>query len=191
MSTAIPGSDGIQVAIQPPLAFLRVIGRGSFKISASLKEFAAHALDTGCRRLVLDMTDCVGMDSTFMGVLAGLAFRLRAVPEGRIVMVNLNPRTRGLLSTLGLDEAVEAHLAGATPAELEPFLARGGKSLADLPMEERDQAETAQTMLEAHENLVRLSPENLPKFKDVLTFLREDLKKSGGGPAAGGKTSAP
>ena len=31
-------------------------------------------------------------------------------------------------------------------------------------------------MLEAHENLVALSPENLPKFKDVLTFLREDLK---------------
>ena len=35
---------------------------------------------------------------------------------------------------------------------------------------------TAETMLEAHENLVKLSPENLPKFKDVLTFLREDLK---------------
>jgi hypothetical protein len=32
-------------------------------------------------------------------------------------------------------------------------------------------------MLEAHENLVRLSPENLPKFKDVLAFLREDLKR--------------
>lgn len=178
----MPGSDGIQVAIRAPLAFIRVVGRGSFKISASFKEFAIHALDSGCRRLVLDMIECVGMDSTFMGVLAGLAFRLRGVPEGRIVMVNLNPRTRGLLSTLGLDEAVEAHMAGATPPDLEPFLA-GPRALADLPVEERGQAETARTMLEAHENLVRLSPENLPKFKDVLTFLREDLKKGGGPPA--------
>lgn len=175
----MPGSDGIQVAIQVPLAFIRVVGRGSFKISASLKEFALHALDAGCRRVVLDMTECVGMDSTFMGVLAGLAFRLRGVPEGRIVIVNLNARTRGLLATLGLDEAVETHMAGATPADLEPLLARGGP-LTELPAEERGQAETARTMLEAHENLVRLSPENLPKFKDVLTFLREDLKKSGG-----------
>ncbi|HOW97978.1 MAG TPA: STAS domain-containing protein [Kiritimatiellia bacterium] len=175
----MPGSDGIQVAIQVPLAFIRVVGRGSFKISASLKEFAVHALDAGCRRIVLDMAECVGMDSTFMGVLAGLAFRLRAVPEGRIVIVNLNPRTRGLLATLGLDEAVETHMAGATPADLEPLLARG-EALTELPAEERGQAETARTMLEAHENLVRLSPENLPKFKDVLTFLREDLKKSGG-----------
>ena len=100
-------------------------------------------------------------------------------PEGRIVIVNLNARTRGLLATLGLDEAVETHMAGATPADLEPLLARGGP-LTELPAEERGQAETARTMLEAHENLVRLSPENLPKFKDVLTFLREDLKKSGG-----------
>jgi anti-anti-sigma regulatory factor len=180
MNAAIPSSDGLQVAIQDPLAFIRVIGRGSFKISSSLKEFAVQAIDSGCRRLVLDMAECVGMDSTFMGVLAGLAFRLRMAPDGRIVMVNLNQRTRGLLATLGLDEAVEAHVAGSMPAELEPFLTRGGKALADLPVEERGQAETAQTMLEAHEDLVRLSPENLPKFQDVLTFLREDLKKSGG-----------
>jgi hypothetical protein len=32
--------------------------------------------------------------------------------------------------------------------------------------------------LEAHENLVQVSPENLPRFKDVLTFLREDIKKA-------------
>ncbi|MBU1693346.1 MAG: STAS domain-containing protein [Verrucomicrobia bacterium] len=180
MNTPIPSGDGLHVAIQGPLAFVRVLGRGTFKISSSLKEFAVRAINSGCRRLVLDMSECVGMDSTFMGVLAGLAFRLRTVPDGRIVMVNLNQRTRGLLATLGLDEAVDPHLAGSWPEDLKPFLAGGGKPLAALPVEERDEAETAQTMLEAHEDLVRLSPENLPKFKDVLTFLREDLKKSGG-----------
>ena len=180
MNAATPSGDGLHVAIQGPLAFIRVLGRGTFKISSSLKEFAVQAIDSGCRRLVLDMAECVGMDSTFMGVLAGLAFRLRMVPDGRIVMVNLNPRTRGLLATLGLDEAVDPHLAGSLPEDLKPFFHRVGKALSSLPVEERGQAETAQTMLKAHEDLVRLSPENLPKFKDVLTFLREDLKKSGG-----------
>jgi anti-sigma B factor antagonist len=179
MNTPTPSGDGLHVAIQGPLAFIRVLGRGTFKMSSSLKEFAVQAMDSGCRRLVLDMAECVGMDSTFMGVLAGLAFRLRMVPDGRIVMVNLNQRTRGLLATLGLDEAVDPYLAGSLPEDLKPFFA-GGKALAALPVGERGEVETAQTMLEAHENLVRLSPENLPKFKDVLTFLREDLKKSGG-----------
>jgi hypothetical protein len=32
-------------------------------------------------------------------------------------------------------------------------------------------------MLEAHEKLVEICPDNLPKFKDVLTYLRDDIKK--------------
>ena len=183
MNAAKPGGDELQVAVEGPLAFVRVLGRGSFKNSSSLKEFAVQAFESGCRRLVLDMDQCAGMDSTFMGVLAGLAFRLRMVPDGRIIMVNLSPRTRGLLATLGLDETVEPHMAGSLPENLKPFFARD-KALAPLAPGERSQADTARTMLEAHEDLVRLSPENLPKFKDVLTFLREDLKKSGG-PAPG------
>jgi hypothetical protein len=34
------------------------------------------------------------------------------------------------------------------------------------------------TMLEAHEALVEADPENLAKFKDVLEFLKQDLKVS-------------
>ena len=173
----MPGSDGIQVAIQVPLAFIRVVGRGSFKISASLKEFALHALDAGCRRVVLDMAECVGMDSTFMGVLAGLAFRLKQKSSaGRITMVNLSVRTRGLLATLGLDQVIDPHMAGATPENLQPYFQSTASRMTALDTRENSTRVTAETMLEAHENLVKLSPENLPKFKDVLAFLREDLK---------------
>jgi hypothetical protein len=35
--------------------------------------------------------------------------------------------------------------------------------------------EAAPTILEAHENLIEFDPRNVPKFKDVVEFLREDL----------------
>ncbi|OQW96300.1 MAG: hypothetical protein BWK77_05380 [Verrucomicrobia bacterium A1] len=171
-------ADKLLVAVQQNTAFISIQGRGSFKISAAMKEFAAAAIAQGCRRLVLDMADCVGMDSTFMGVLAGLAARLKSQAGGRIVMVNLSLRTRGLLTTLGLDQVIDPYMAGATPADLQPYVARRG-DLSSLDTQEKSQRATAETMLEAHEALVQLSPENLPKFKDVLTFLREDLKKTG------------
>jgi anti-sigma B factor antagonist len=171
-------ADRLLVAVLKDSAFIAVQGRGSFKISAAMKEFAAAAVAQGCRRLVLDMADCVGMDSTFMGVLAGLAARLKNPPGGRIVMVNLSLRTRGLLTTLGLDQVIEPHMAGATPADLQPYVAHRG-DLATLDTRDQGARATAETMLDAHEALVELSPENLPKFKDVLTFLREDLKKAG------------
>lgn len=172
--------DALHVAVAEDHAFIRVIGRGTFKISPALKEFAVRAIDSGCRRIVLDMADCVGMDSTFMGILAGLALRLRKGGAGRVVMVNLKERTRGLLATLGLDEAIDLYVAGGMPVDMQSFFSAEGPVLTPLPTGERSQRETGQTMLEAHENLVKLSPENLPKFKDVLTFLREDLKKNAG-----------
>ena len=179
MSAPLPG-DALQVAVQGDRALIRVIGRGSFKNSPALKEFSISAIDGGCRRLILDMAQCIGMDSTFMGVLAGLAFRLGRPLDGRIILVNLNERTRGLLATLGLDEAVEAHLTGDMPADLQPLLAAPASALTDLPSGAPSQLTTAETMLEAHENLVELSAENLPKFKDVLMFLRDDIRKGGG-----------
>ena len=36
-------------------------------------------------------------------------------------------------------------------------------------------AEAAPTILEAHETLMKFDPRNVPKFKDVVEFLREDL----------------
>ncbi len=176
--------DQLLVAVCQPAAFIRVQGRGSFKISTAMKEFAGAAIDQGCTRLVLDMAECVGMDSTFMGVLAGLAVRLRQ-KSGGIIMVNLSLRTRGLLATLGLDQVIEPHMSGDTPADVQPFLGAAPGRLESLDTRERSTRVTTETMLEAHQDLVRLSPENLPKFKDVLTFLREDLKREGqGGPPA-------
>ena len=46
---------------------------------------------------------------------------------------------------------------------------------ADFP--QRVQRELAALMYDAHETLTRLDPQNLQRFKDVLAFLREDLKR--------------
>jgi len=40
-------------------------------------------------------------------------------------------------------------------------------------------AEAGPTILEAHENLIGFDPRNVPKFKDVVEFLREDLGQTG------------
>lgn len=165
------------VAMQDEMAFVHVYGRGSFKISTNLKQFGVAAIEARCRYLVLDMADCMGMDSTFMGVLAGLAFRLKQRNQGEVLLINLSPRTSGLLTTLGLDQVVKPYLAGSAPPELAELV----ENPVTQPVEsaEESRLNTARMMLEAHEDLVRLREDNLPKFKDVLTFLREDLRREG------------
>lgn len=174
-------AERLWVALQDRKALIRVENRGSYKISTALKQFGEAALKADCHVFVLDMATCIGMDSTFMGVVAGLAFRARKHPDGAVILVNLNARTRGLLATLGLDEVVQTHMAGSTPEDLAALLG-GATELADAGKTEVSRKIATETAVEAHENLIQLSPENLPKFKDVLSFLREDLKQNGSNP---------
>ena len=111
-----------------------------------------------------------------MGVLAGLAFRLKEKSEGEILMVNLSTQTRRLLANLGLDRVIRPFMAGDTPSEFQRVLA-GLASFSALADADMSRTAAAETILEAHENLVDLSAENIPRFKDVMVFLREDLKR--------------
>lgn len=175
MAESKPVADKVWVAMHRDTALILVQGRGSFKFSTAIKHFGQAAVDGGCRAIVLDMSQCIGMDSTFMGVLAGLAAKLKQ-RQGELVLLNLAARTRSLIATLGLDQIVQAYMPDNTPEryrEVEGL--RNG--LAELEAAAANKAVTAETMLEAHENLVQLSPDNAPRFKDVVAFLREDLKR--------------
>ncbi|HMO51594.1 MAG TPA: STAS domain-containing protein [Kiritimatiellia bacterium] len=175
---ASPPVDQAFVVLSDRHALIRVEGRGSFKISASLKQFGDAVVRKKVSLILVDMTRCIGMDSTFMGVLAGMASRLKPI-GGNVALVNCSPRTRGLLATLGLDQLIEASEVGATP-EAYASLLEGRAPREKLEAASCQDPDTVKTMLDAHQNLVDLVPENLPQFKDVLLFLREEMNRKAG-----------
>jgi anti-sigma B factor antagonist len=175
--------EQLSVTTRDGVAYVRLQGRGTFKISKVMKQFGLSTIEQGCTKIVIDMRQCESMDSTFMGVLAGLAIRLKA-RGGRVHLVNLTPRTRGLLATLGLDHIVSAAMEGEMPAAFADALA-SGQAMDTLTARTSTQRETAELMLAAHEHLVDVSAENQLRFKDVLTFLREDIRNAAAEPPAG------
>jgi hypothetical protein len=82
-------------------------------------------------------------------------------------VVNLNERNAESLRSLGLDQLFSVRVSA---------IKRDARALP-IPLEE-DSTARAQTMLEAHEALVKTAPENLPIFKDVIEFLEEELHLS-------------
>ena len=151
--------------------WIRVEGKGSFLNSTGLKEFSKEMTNRGFREFVVDLKNCPVMDSTFMGTLAGLALRLRELGQGRLRVVNLNDRNRDLLANLGLDQLFTIE---DRPVIQGPPLTEQQALERELP----DEGKTAraQTMLEAHEACVEANPENAAKFKDVLEYLKQDLR---------------
>lgn len=167
--------DELLVAVHRACALVRVRGRGSFKTGPALKRFGLSAIADGCERFILDMDECIGMDSTFMGVLAGLALRLKKQGDGKVIVMNLGAKPKSLLETLGLDRLLETYQGGELTDGLKAELACIS-GLSTLDSADPGKRVTLETMLAAHEDLVTASPDNLPKFRNVIDYLGEDLQ---------------
>jgi len=163
-------NDDLQAAITDHTVFVRVIGRGSFKVAAPLKQFVAKVTSQRpVKTVVVDLENCIGLDSTFMGVLAGLSGRLKKTSQ-TLELINLSDKNARLLETLGIDQILSfyGNDHGHRPAEEETV---------SVSTDQASKKELAETALKAHEKLVEISKENLPKFKRVIEFLKEDVDR--------------
>jgi len=140
-----------------------------FASSIDFKNLVSQLWDKGVNRFCVELSQCVTMDSTFLGILAALGSRA-IESEGTHVIELVNPNARILetLETLGISHlfktfhSTEIHNTEFNPAEPAPQASR---------------AEITRTSLEAHQTLMDINPANIPKFKDVAQFLAEDMKK--------------
>ena len=143
---------------------VRIEGRACFQNSRCLRDFFTTMTGQGKTRFTLDFGRCTSVDSTFLGVLAGVAIELRGLkPAGSLVIRQAAPRNLELLQNLGLHRLLTVEV-GDCPA--------GECASLDCPPE-KNELENARLALEAHQNLVAADDANRAKFQDVLVFLQK------------------
>jgi anti-anti-sigma factor len=173
----------ILVARSADLGFIKVVGRGSFQNSGCLKAFYQQLLKEGVRRFVVDLDACTYLDSTFLGILLGLGLKLKEMGAGLLHILNASPRNLELLRNLGLDRLISIENTNNPAgdrvrngsAALGALSGVKEENLKEMQCQVPTRAEAGPTILEAHVNLMEFDPRNVPKFKDVVEFLREDL----------------
>ena len=169
--SAVNPTPSILVGCNHKVVCIRVQGKGSFQNSTGIKDFAAAMIRRGHRDFVVDLAQCPVMDSTFMGTLAFIAQRLLALGQGGLYVIKANERNTDLLEGLGLNQIIS--LNGQEAAiYAEEFAA--DELLPSVPT---DKHATTETMIAAHQALVDADPDNLCKFKDVLDYLKQDLRR--------------
>ena len=144
---------------------VKVRGKANYLNCNAFREFIETVITGGCRKLFIDFVDCKGMDSTFLGILAGTAIQLRKLkPAGELIVGNLNERNYELICNLGLQNllAISKNQAAAS----ETFKALKNQEVSD-----------PKNVLKAHENLTDANKENVDKFQDVIAFLRNQVEK--------------
>ena len=165
-------SATLLVSVNNQVVCIKINGRATFTSSLDLKKLINELWERGLSRFIFDLSECMTMDSTFLGVLSGIGLKFAGDKKNSdghtIELLNPNPRIAEVLENLGV-----AHLfkicSDAPPVadEFQPLS----------PSQEVDRADVTRTCLEAHNTLMEINPNNVCKFKDVAAFLAEDLKK--------------
>jgi anti-sigma B factor antagonist len=163
------------VFVSDRLACVKIVGRANFTTSIDFKMLINELDRQGYKCYVLDLSECMLMDSTFLGVMAGMALKFGGgqTCNGRehvIELLNANERNIESLETLGvlhLFKVVKG--SDRLPTELTD------RGAAPITLHSRE--EVTQNCLEAHKLLMDICPANISKFKEVTQFLAENLKK--------------
>ena len=131
---------------------------------APFQEFATSAQQRGCREFILDFSSCVGVDSTFLGVLLGISLS-RESESCHVAAINVPMVVARVLREVGIDRVLDVvdgqvELPDIEMHRLEPLV-------GDLNRLER--------ILKAHENLCRVNSTNREAFGSFVSLLREEL----------------
>jgi anti-sigma B factor antagonist len=164
-------SAKLSVLVCKDFACVKIAGRANFTFSPDFKTLLTELNQKGYNRFLIDLSECVLMDSTFLGVLAG--FGLATNPGGTpdkcdIELLNPSNRIYELLENLGV-------LGLFKVTTVPPAMPGDAKAAAPEPGQPSHE-EITRTCLEAHQALIAGNPENAARFKDVVQFLAEDLK---------------
>lgn len=160
------------VARQQATAYIRVEGTATFRDCPALRSFAEVMQEQGVHQFHFLLDQCSGMDSTFLGTLAGI--RLRVGRPRAVVIRSANDKVRSILATMGLDRLV-TYTHAPEDAEETP--------LETLPPQAADKDEMRRLMIEAHEDLGSAAPSNRARFQSVVDFLRSGRSESARGDA--------
>jgi anti-sigma B factor antagonist len=138
-----------------------------------MKAFGDERILAGERCLVVDLAACTGMDSTFMGTLAGMASRLSGKENGVLQIAGAGARNLRSLEDLGLDFLMQIDPPDAIWNDGIDSIR--GRLKTSNTTARPEQSQQAMHVLEAHQVLSEVNEKNANAFSGVVTLLESEL----------------
>lgn len=145
---------------------LRIEGQGTLRESPAVREFAGRVFRDEASTLVVDLSACDYLDSTFLGCLAQIhKARLGEGMEGRFHLAAPRPVARRLLAPNHLESLF-------TIVEDGPEVV--GEEMA-IPLVDLGASELGWHIMECHQRLAEIEGPNRAAFDEVARRLAREL----------------
>jgi anti-anti-sigma factor len=156
----------IRVARSRDAVYVGVVGHGNMNNSHTFRAFADRMAGAGYRSFIIDLCECRGMDSTFLGILLSITQNPSTGESVSVIVVNPGPHNLKILESVGLTQVIKVKPDYTTVPHLE----------FEVLEECHDPDLRLRTIREAHENLLRLDRRNEEQFGPFLRALTEELQ---------------
>jgi len=161
-------TDSILVGEDGRGIFLAALGSIRASLCYPLREAVLSRIEEAADvpAVFLDLSRCVYMDSTFIGLAVAMDRKLQRGSDGRLHVVDPSPECVDLLRQLGLLEILLVQTGGMNPPAM-----RGLDAASERP--------GAEFILRAHEALMESSEEARRKFGLLRDVLERKLRAEG------------
>lgn len=157
--------NGYSIARFEKTAYIRVYGLANLKNAPVLSACMETEILDGVAGAYIDLAECRGMDSTFMGTLIAISHKLDS-QGGGLVISNPNEHCARLLDMLGVAEVIPVRDDVTIPAvNFVPI-----DCDVDLSHDQR-----MDVVKKAHEHLIALSTENESKFGPIIQAFEKEM----------------
>ena len=148
---------------------VRVEGRGTLSESPALQEFAVQSLDgpSGPSTVVVDLSHCDYLDSTFLGCLVNLHRKYNRTSPHRFQVAASRDQRQKLLAPTRLD-----HLLDVTDVCPEPIA-----DLLEVSHPILAGADLGRHIMECHRRLAELGGSRAATFQSIADQLARELRR--------------
>lgn len=161
-------ASGFRVARDEGSLYVQANGLANMKNAPLLDALFQSEAQGSLQMICVDLAQCTGMDSTFMGLLVGTSSIMKA-NSNRLVVVNPSELCAKLLDMLGVSEVLPV-LAHCQSPEIT-FVELGDGAVAVGAMQRME------VIRRAHHALAGVNEANHLKFSAFIAALEADLAK--------------
>ena len=149
--------------------YVQIREKASYLNCAPLRSFLHQMVNEGNRVFVVDFQNCSSMDSTFLGILVGLALQLRKFQDGgNLTLLNLIGRNLETVENLGIHKI----------ATVSSEFVSNTNELDELKVKSKSDKASPKLIYKAHKTLLDLNEKNSKIFKDVVNYLEQKVEDS-------------
>jgi len=145
---------------------LKLVGDVRLTLSGSLNRYMETLFgNRQVKRVVIDMLDTEGVDSTTLGLIAKLGLHCREYYQMNVQLFCRNQSILRTLECMGFDEIIDIF-------QHSPDMGGELRKLEEVPS---GVDEVRQQVLEAHKLLLQLNPDGSEEFTDLIRALESDI----------------